>query len=93
VLLSNISYIVKDISHLSLYKVKYKSINNIWKKKSYYVIFVLVTEPVVLITYQSSVNGLLVSTISFLYLFISVSSTTLYLIYYEILIIGSIFIL
>jgi hypothetical protein len=28
VLLSNISYIVKDISHLGLYKVKYKSINN-----------------------------------------------------------------
>jgi hypothetical protein len=28
VLLINISYIVKDISHLSLYKVKYKSINN-----------------------------------------------------------------
>jgi hypothetical protein len=28
VLLSNISYIVKDISHFSLYKVKYKSINN-----------------------------------------------------------------
>ena len=27
-LLSNISYIVKDISHLSLYKVEYKSINN-----------------------------------------------------------------
>jgi hypothetical protein len=27
-LLSNISYIVKDISHLSLYRVKYKSINN-----------------------------------------------------------------
>jgi hypothetical protein len=27
-LLSNISYIVKDISYLSLYKVKYKSINN-----------------------------------------------------------------
>jgi hypothetical protein len=28
VLLSNISYIVKDISYLDLYKVKYKSINN-----------------------------------------------------------------
>jgi hypothetical protein len=28
VLLSNINYIVKDISYLSLYKVKYKSINN-----------------------------------------------------------------
>jgi hypothetical protein len=28
VLLSNISYIVKDISHLSLYRVKYKFINN-----------------------------------------------------------------
>jgi hypothetical protein len=28
VLLSNISYIVKDISYLSLYKVKYKFINN-----------------------------------------------------------------
>jgi hypothetical protein len=28
VLLSNISYIIKDISHLSLYRVKYKSINN-----------------------------------------------------------------
>jgi hypothetical protein len=28
VLLSNISYIVKDISHLSLYRVKYKSVNN-----------------------------------------------------------------
>jgi hypothetical protein len=28
VLLSNISCIVKDISHFSLYKVKYKSINN-----------------------------------------------------------------
>jgi hypothetical protein len=28
VLLSNISCIVKDISHLSLYKVKYKSVNN-----------------------------------------------------------------
>jgi hypothetical protein len=28
VLLSNISYIVKDISYLSLYKVKHKSINN-----------------------------------------------------------------
>jgi hypothetical protein len=28
VLLSNISYIVKDISYLSLYRVKYKSINN-----------------------------------------------------------------
>ena len=27
-LLSNIGYIVKDISHLSLYRVKYKSINN-----------------------------------------------------------------
>jgi hypothetical protein len=27
-LLSNISYIIKDISHLSLYKVEYKSINN-----------------------------------------------------------------
>ena len=27
-LLSNISYIVKDISYFSLYKVKYKSINN-----------------------------------------------------------------
>jgi hypothetical protein len=28
VLLSNINYIVKDISYLSLYKVKYKSVNN-----------------------------------------------------------------
>jgi hypothetical protein len=28
VLLSNINYIVKDISHFNLYKVKYKSINN-----------------------------------------------------------------
>jgi hypothetical protein len=28
VLLSNISYIVKDISHLGLYRVKYKSVNN-----------------------------------------------------------------
>jgi N6-adenosine-specific RNA methylase IME4 len=28
VFLSNISYIIKDISYLSLYKVKYKSINN-----------------------------------------------------------------
>jgi hypothetical protein len=28
VLLSNISYIIKDISHFSLYKVKYKFINN-----------------------------------------------------------------
>jgi hypothetical protein len=28
VLLSNISRAVKDISHLSLYKVKYKSVNN-----------------------------------------------------------------
>jgi hypothetical protein len=28
VLLSNISYIVKDISYFSLYKVKYKSVNN-----------------------------------------------------------------
>jgi hypothetical protein len=28
VLLSNISYIVKDISHLSLYRVKYKFVNN-----------------------------------------------------------------
>jgi hypothetical protein len=28
VLLSNISYIVKDISYFSLYKVKYKFINN-----------------------------------------------------------------
>jgi hypothetical protein len=28
VLLSNISYIVKDISYFNLYKVKYKSINN-----------------------------------------------------------------
>jgi hypothetical protein len=28
VLLSNISYIVKDISHFGLYRVKYKSINN-----------------------------------------------------------------
>ena len=27
-LLSNISYIVKDISHFGLYKVKYKSVNN-----------------------------------------------------------------
>ena len=27
-LLSNISYIVKNISYFSLYKVKYKSINN-----------------------------------------------------------------
>jgi hypothetical protein len=27
VLLSNISYIVKDISYFSLYKVKYKTIN------------------------------------------------------------------
>jgi hypothetical protein len=27
-LLSNINYIVKDISYLSLYKVKYKFINN-----------------------------------------------------------------
>jgi hypothetical protein len=27
-LLSNISYIVKNISYLSLYKVKYKSVNN-----------------------------------------------------------------
>ena len=27
-LLNNINYIIKDISHLSLYKVKYKSINN-----------------------------------------------------------------
>jgi hypothetical protein len=27
-LLSNIGYIVKDISYLGLYKVKYKSINN-----------------------------------------------------------------
>jgi hypothetical protein len=26
-LLSNISYIIKDISYLSLYKVKYKTIN------------------------------------------------------------------
>jgi hypothetical protein len=28
VLLSNISYIIKDINYFSLYKVKYKSINN-----------------------------------------------------------------
>jgi hypothetical protein len=28
VLLSNISYIVKDISHLSLCRVKYKFVNN-----------------------------------------------------------------
>jgi hypothetical protein len=28
VLLSNINYIIKNISYLSLYKVKYKSINN-----------------------------------------------------------------
>jgi hypothetical protein len=28
VLLSNISYIVKDISYLGLYRVKYKSVNN-----------------------------------------------------------------
>jgi hypothetical protein len=28
VLLNNINYIVKDISYFSLYKVKYKSINN-----------------------------------------------------------------
>jgi hypothetical protein len=28
VLLSNISYIVKNISYFSLYKIKYKSINN-----------------------------------------------------------------
>jgi hypothetical protein len=27
-LLSNINYIVKNISHFNLYKVKYKSINN-----------------------------------------------------------------
>jgi hypothetical protein len=27
-LLSNINYIIKDISYLRLYKVKYKSINN-----------------------------------------------------------------
>jgi hypothetical protein len=27
-ILSNISYIIKDISHLSLYRVEYKSINN-----------------------------------------------------------------
>ena len=27
-LLSNINYIVKDISYFSLYRVKYKSINN-----------------------------------------------------------------
>jgi hypothetical protein len=27
-LLSNINYIIKDISYLSLYKVKYKFINN-----------------------------------------------------------------
>jgi hypothetical protein len=27
-LLSNINYIIKNISHFSLYKVKYKSINN-----------------------------------------------------------------
>ena len=27
-LLNNINYIIKDISHLSLYRVKYKSINN-----------------------------------------------------------------
>jgi hypothetical protein len=28
VFLSNISYIIKDISYFSLYKVEYKSINN-----------------------------------------------------------------
>jgi hypothetical protein len=28
VLLSNINYIIKDISYLGLYKIKYKSINN-----------------------------------------------------------------
>jgi hypothetical protein len=28
VLLNNINYIIKDISYLSLYKIKYKSINN-----------------------------------------------------------------
>jgi hypothetical protein len=28
VLLNNIGYIIKDISHLGLYKVKHKSINN-----------------------------------------------------------------
>jgi hypothetical protein len=28
VLLSNIGYIVKDISYLGLYRVKYKSVNN-----------------------------------------------------------------
>ena len=27
-LLSNISYIIKDISYFSLYRIKYKSINN-----------------------------------------------------------------
>jgi hypothetical protein len=27
-LLSNINYIIKNISHFNLYKVKYKSINN-----------------------------------------------------------------
>jgi hypothetical protein len=28
VLLSDISYIIKDISHFKVYKVKYKSVNN-----------------------------------------------------------------
>jgi hypothetical protein len=28
VLLNNINYIVKDINYLSLYRVKYKSVNN-----------------------------------------------------------------
>jgi hypothetical protein len=28
VLLSNIGYVIKDISYLGLYRVKYKSINN-----------------------------------------------------------------
>jgi hypothetical protein len=28
VLLSNINYIIKDISYFSLYRVKYKSVNN-----------------------------------------------------------------
>jgi hypothetical protein len=28
VLLNNINYIVKDISHFGLYRVKYKSVNN-----------------------------------------------------------------
>jgi hypothetical protein len=57
-LLSNINYIIKDINYFSLYKVKYKSINNklIFKYKRIKV-FKLNCNMATLLPWQASIES------------------------------------